>query len=170
LRERIANYDAERLERTRVFQDVAPRFDNAFYELKNRLDRVHRAISEAIPTGLGYSDNPSLLIELDVRQQLVHTVSFASVHSADTDRANLGALLFYAGIAGGLSEDDRGVLGAIYMIQDNRRKEIPWRDVRRFEVDAPDQAEAVNALATGLTANVGPALRRFVEILDTRSE
>jgi hypothetical protein len=56
------------------------------------------------------------------------------------------------------------------MIQDNRRKEILWQAVRTFEVDGPDQSEAVDALTAGLAANVGPALHRFVEILDTRTE
>jgi serine/threonine protein kinase len=58
LGERISAYDAKRLERTLVFQDVAPRFNNVFYTLKDHLDRIHRAISNAVPTGLGYGPNP----------------------------------------------------------------------------------------------------------------
>jgi hypothetical protein len=97
-------------------------------------------------------------------------VAFTSIHSADVDRPNLGALLFYAGIAGGLTEDDRGVLGAIYMMQDNRQKEIVWRDYRFFEVDGPDQAGALQALGNGLASNLAPALSRFLQRLDTRHE
>jgi len=162
-------YDSQRLESQRAFAEIVPKLNNVVYRLKAiSLDRVNAELGQAIPASGTYADAPSILVERGLLGPVGHHLSFTVVRMADVDRANLGALVFCASIAGGLDTDDRGHVAAAYLIMDNRLQETVWSSTEEFEVGSADEEHALQALATGLAQNLASAVHRFAEILRTR--
>jgi serine/threonine protein kinase len=167
--EQIAAFDASDMERLRAQGEVRVLVSSAVGRLKDQLDRVNSQLHELIPRAGGYGSS-MLVLELGHLKATEQVVGYAATRFADTERLNLGALVFYAAIAGGLTPDDHAALGAAYVIMDNRRKDVVWHDERIVEPGTAEEEHAVRDLANGLAKNLEDAVYRFLEILNNRRD
>ena len=163
----IASYDAASMERSADRAQRIRAVNMATDRLKPALDQIYTKLARAMPGGGGYSSS-NIVVESGFLGPVTHAAGYAAQRLADLERINLGALQFYAGISGGEREDGRAILGAAYILMDNRRRETMWHAERMFEPGTAEEDEAIHQLALGLANNLEAAVRRFAVVLGER--